>query len=51
MLLRAIIVKQKKLTFRSIFPKFSSDKMTLCYNTDQTLFSDTQTSARPLVGC
>ena len=29
MLLRAIIVIQKS-TFRSVFPKFSSDKMTVC---------------------
>ena len=49
MLLRAIIVIQK-WTFRSVFPKFSSEKMTLCINNDQTWFSDTLTSARPLGG-
>ena len=37
-------------TFRNVFPKFSSDKMTLCNNKDQTWFSDTLTSARPLRG-
>ena len=47
MLLRAIIVLQKR-TFRSVLPKFSSDKMTLCNNNDQTWFFDTLTSARPL---
>ena len=30
--------------------KFSRDKMTLCNNNDQTWFSDTLTSARPLGG-
>ena len=40
--LRAIIVIQ---TFRSAFPRFSSDKTTLCNNNDQTWFSDTLTSA------
>ena len=49
MRLRAIIDIQK-LTFQSDFPKFLSDKMTLCNNNDQTWFSDTLTSARPLVG-
>ena len=45
MLLRAITD-----LFEAFFPKFSSDKMTLCNNNDQTWFSDTLTSARPLVG-
>ena len=49
MLLRAIIVIEK-LTFQSVFTKFSSDKITLCNNNDQTWFSDTLTSARPLEG-
>ena len=49
MLSLAIIVIQK-LTFRSIIPKFLSDKMTLCKNKDQKWFSDTLTSARPLGG-
>ena len=49
MLSLAIIVIQK-LTFRSIIPKFLVEKMTLCNNKDQTWFSDTLTSARPLGG-
>ena len=49
MLLRAIIVIQK-WAFRSVFPKFSSDNMTLCNNNDQTWFSDTLASVRPFVG-
>ena len=49
MLLHAIIVIQK-LIFKSIFPKFSSDKMTLRNNNDQTGFSDPLTSSRPLGG-
>ena len=44
-ILRSIIQKR---TFRSVFPKFSSGKMTLCNNNDQTGFSDSLTSARPL---
>ena len=39
--------RNTKLTFRRVFSKFSSDKMTKC-NNDQTWFSDTLTSARPL---
>ena len=46
MLLPPMIIMQK-CTFRSVFPKFSSDKMTLCNVNDQTWFSDTITSARP----
>ena len=40
MFLCAIKVMQK-WTIRSLFPKFSRDKMTLCNNNDQTWFSDT----------
>ena len=36
------------MNFRSVLLKFSSDKMSLCNNNDQTWFSDTLTSARPL---
>ena len=36
--------------FRSVFPKFSNDKMTLCNNNNQTWFSDTLASARRLGG-
>ena len=36
------------LNFSKPFFQFSSDKMTLCNNNDQTLFSYTLTSARPL---
>ena len=39
-----------KMNLRSVFPEFSSNKMTLCNNNDQTVFSDTLTSARPLRG-
>ena len=47
MLLRAIIVIQKmKISKR--FSKFSSDKVTLCNNNDQTWFSDTLTSVESL---
>ena len=45
--LRAIMGNTKKLNF---FPKFSSDKITLCNNSDQTLFSHKLASARPLRG-
>ena len=37
-----------KMNFSKRFPKFSSDKKTLCNNNNQTWFSDTLTSARPL---
>ena len=37
-----------KINFQSVFLKFSSDKITLCNNNDQTWSSDTLTSARPL---
>ena len=47
MLLRAIILIQK-WTFRGVFPKFSSNKMILCNDNDQTWFSDTLTNVRPL---
>ena len=35
-----------KMNFLSVFPKFSSDKMTLCNHNDQTWFSDMLTYAR-----
>ena len=38
-----------KMNFlKRFFPKFSSNIMTLCNNNDQTWFSDTLKSARPL---
>ena len=46
MLLRAIKVVQNE-SFEALF-QFSSDKMILCYNNDQTWFSDTLISARSL---
>ena len=48
MLLRTIIVIQNEI-FKRFF-QFSSDKMTLCNNNNQTWFSDTLTSASPLGG-
>ena len=36
--------------FEAFFPKVLSDKIKLCNNNDQTWFSDTLTSARPLEG-
>ena len=36
------------MTFQRVFPKFSSDKITLCNNSHQTWFSQAPTSARPL---
>ena len=42
----------KKMNFsKRFFQNLSSEKMTLCNNTDKTWFSDTLTSARPLGGC
>ena len=48
---RAIIDTRKKNFLEAFSPKFSSKKMFLCNNRDQTFFSDSLTSARPLGRC
>ena len=37
-----------KIELFEVFPNLSSNKMTSCKNSDQTCFSDTATSDRPL---